>query len=374
MRRAQRAGRLGLALFCSAFLAGPSSDALAGALNTGIFPGRDWISAPLSGFFSEEKFRAFEHFLFDPADAGHHTEAALLVKDGLLVYERYAAGFGPDRAHPGWSMSKSVSGAVVGIAVAKHLFDLDAPLAKALPWKDCKADLTRITARHLLNMSSGIAWDENYTNPVSSDVIRMLYSPEGYADMGRFVCRKPQERAPGAHVRYSSGDTNLLMAALKHALGATYADFPWKELFDRTGMRSTVWERDASGTFVGSSFVHASARDFARLGLLYLRGGIWDGARILPESWVAFSRALAPAAQAHDTEEDPYGASWWLNLGKYPSAPREMYQALGHEGQQLFVFPSQNMVFVRLAADDARVDRDKMLALLMESLDRRPRR
>ena len=176
---------------------------------------------------------------------GPRTNGLVVVRDGRLVYERYARGFGPDTPHIIWSASKSVLQAVYGAAVAEGLVDLDRPVAERSPWIG-GGDKARITYRELLQMRSGIDFDEAYEfAPLFSSVLAMLYT-RGRADMAAFAAAQPMAAEAGTVWRYKSGDSLILAAALRDLVGADrYPDYPWTALFDRIGVTSAVWERDA---------------------------------------------------------------------------------------------------------------------------------
>lgn len=276
------------------------------------------------------------------------TRAVVIVEDGRLVAERYGAGFGRESALPGWSMAKSVVNALAGVLVREGKLALDTPL-RAPEWGAVDDPRRALTLRHLLHMSSGLAFTESYGNPLG-DVVWMLF---GTGDAAGFAARKPLTSPPGQQWSYSSGTTNIIARALRGAVGGTDADyqlFPRRALFEPLGMSSAIIEPDAAGTFVGSSLMFATARDWARFGLLFLQDGTWEGRRILPEGWVAFSVTPAPAAP-----DGVYGAHFWLRLGgdRYAGSgahgiPPDAYHAIGHEGQILTIIPSRRLVVVRL--------------------------
>ena len=275
------------------------------------------------------------------------TRAVVVVQDGRLVAERYAAGLGPESALPGWSMTKSVVNALAGVLVREGKLALDGPL-RVPEWSAPDDPRHALTLRQLLHMSSGLAFTESYGNPLG-DVLWMLF---GTGDAAGFAARKPLAAPAGQRWSYSSGTTNIISRALRGAVGGTEADyqlFPRRALFEPLGMTSALIEPDAAGTFVGSSLMFATARDWARFGLLFLQDGTWNGRRILPEGWVAFSVTPAPAAP-----DGVYGAHFWLRLGSdYAGSgehgiPPDTYHAIGHEGQILTVVPSRRLVVVRL--------------------------
>ena len=278
------------------------------------------------------------------------TLAVVVVHDGRIIAERYAAGYSPLHRFPGWSMAKSVTSALVGIRAGDGAIALDAAALRPEWQDDARA---RITLRQLLQMSSGLAFDESYSP--NGGATRMLFDA---ADAAAVAAASPLAHPPGTRWQYSSATTNLIAEYVRRSFGgdhAAYLAFPRARLFDRVGMRSAVLEVDAAGTFVGSSFLYATARDWARFGQLYLDDGVWQGQRILPAGWVAFSVTPAPAAPM-----GRYGAQWWLNAGDasdttrraWPELPRDVYWASGFQGQYVAVVPSQRLVVVRLGLTD----------------------
>ena len=321
------------------------------------WPDADWQSGPAP---SGPALQAFEAYAFPARDdatrQGVRSDAVVVIRDGQLVYERYA---GPTRAqtpHLAWSMSKSIMACVLGVAYGEGRFQLDDAVAQHFaPF----AAHPQVKMRHLLNWASGLAWEEDYEYaPLKSSVVAMLYT-RGRDDMAGFVAGFPADAEPGQRFRYSSGDSNVLAASLKQMVGDAYADYPWSALFEPLGIRSAVWERDASGTFVGSSYAYMTARDLARIGLLMQRGGRWKERQLLPPAWMQF--ALTPFANyrpsAEDASDGVPGGQWWLNRAPagaglpWPNAPETAFAALGHWGQALYVLPDQKLVIVRYADD-----------------------
>ncbi len=280
----------------------------------------------------------------DP-DKPVNTHAVVVLYDGKLVAEQYADGFDHRTPHMGWSMTKSIINALVGILVKEGKLELDQ--APPIPeWKD--DERSRITLNNLLQASSGLAWQESYFVP-TSDFHNMFIKSD---DKGRYAASRKLEYEPGTHFEYSSGTTNILSRMIRHVVSDTaYYSFPYKKLFHRIGMVNTTLELDASGTFVGSSYGYASARDWARFGFLYLNDGMWNGERILPEGWVTYSITPAEAAPLQE-----YGAQIWLNAGKkgdaslvkYPGLPNDAYLFDGFEENSVTVIPSRKVVIVRL--------------------------
>ena len=267
------------------------------------------------------------------------TRAIVVVRDGRLVAERYAPGFTATTPQLGWSMAKSAANLLLGTLVRQGTVRVtDAHL---LPqWRDERA---AITIEQLARMTSGLTWDETYA--LGTPVTRMLYREP---DMGGYAAGLPLAHDPGTYQQYSSGSTNILCAVL-HARTRIGADLPRRQLFGPLGLSSAVWEPDAAGHTVCSSYLWATPRDWAAIGQFALREGEWNGARLLPEDWMSWStRHLAVRS-----EETNYAAGWWVNAladgtRAEPSLPEDTFWAQGHDGQRLNVVPSAKLVVVRL--------------------------
>ena len=289
--------------------------------------------------------RVFNHaFSKRVEDQKRRTRAIVVMQHGRVVAERYADGIGPDTPLPGWSMAKSALSALVGVAVRQGKLHLDAPAALRA-WSSPGDPRRRITVSHLLRMSSGLEFDEGESNP-SSDLLRMLYDEP---DMAAFAAGKPLRGEPGARWKYSTGTTLILSRVLREALGDdAYRNLPQRALFGPLGMTHAVLEADESGTWVASSYMYATAREWGRLGQLYLQDGVWNGTRILPEGWVTYTRTPAPAAP-----DSLYGAHFWLRSpaeyrGPPATLPPGIFQAVGHEGQFITIVPTHDVVIVRM--------------------------
>jgi CubicO group peptidase (beta-lactamase class C family) len=279
------------------------------------------------------------------ADRKAATRALLVVKDGAVVAERYAPGFSAETPFLSWSMAKSVTATMVGAAVHRGFIDLEA----SAPVPEWASDEKRaaITWNDLLQMQSGLAFAEVYDDP-TSDASQMLFRAR---DAGAVAAKKPLIHPPGAHWSYSSGTTNLIQRTLRETLEANdmgYHSFARDALFAPLGMASAVLEPDSSGTFIASSFMYATARDWAKLALLYLNDGVDAGIRLLPEGWSAY---VAKPASASDNF---YGAQFWLNnpgadgRPKYiQGVPDDAYLMAGHEGQYVLIVPDKRLVIVR---------------------------
>lgn len=289
-----------------------------------------------------------------------YTRAVLVLYKGQIVAEQYAKGFTRNTRLPGWSMTKSVTSALTGILVKQGKLNIDAP-APVPEWSSATDPRHAITVKNLLQQSSGLDFLEDYTRP--GDARTMLYMK---ADMGGYTAAHQLKDKPGTVFYYSSGNSNILSRVMRQTLGdSLYYAFPYQELFYKLGMYSAVIEPDASGTFVGSSYMFATARDWARFGLLYLNHGKYNGEQILTEDWVR--QTVAPASSCRKQE---YGYQFWLNKGgKYPTAPADMFCANGYEAQRVFVIPSKKLVIVRLASThNNNFDENKFLAEIISAV------
>lgn len=337
------------------------------------WPGEQWPIAPQ---ITGPAVEALESYAFAPRNdatrEGIRTDALLIIHDGQIIYERYAAPTTAQTPHLTWSISKSLLATVLGVAYGEGRFKLDDPALKFYPALDKHP---AITLGHLLNWASGLDWQEDYEYaPLKSSVVAMLYT-RGHRDMAAFAAAHDSYAPAGQAFRYSSGDSNLLAAALKTMVGpARYADYPWTALFEPLGIRHAVWESDASGTFVASSYAYLTARDLARVGLLMARGGRWSDRQLLPEDWLAFNLKPFAGYRAQQDEAVP-GGHWWLNRpvdgapSPWPDAPPDTFAALGHWGQALYVMPSEKLVIVRYGDDrDGSYQHNELLKRVLQAL------
>jgi CubicO group peptidase (beta-lactamase class C family) len=342
-------------------------------VNADTWPDEQW---PVEPHKQTVALDALEDYAFPARDndtrEGVRTDALLVIRDGKIVYERYAAATTAQTPHLTWSISKSI---MMGVAFGEQTFQLDDPVAKFYPPFSAHPE---VTLRHLLNWTSGLDWQEDYEYaPLNSSVVAMLYT-RGRDDMARFTADHGRAQPPGTSFLYSSGDSNVLSAALKGIVGTVaYSDYPWTALFEPLGIRNAVWEADASGTYVASSYVYMTARDLARIGLLMQRGGRWQGKQMLPAGWVSFALTPVRAGQIKPDVETP-GGQWWLNRaaqgapGPWPHAPADTFAALGHWGQALYVVPSEHLVIVRYADDrDGSYVHDQLLRLVLAAFAER---
>lgn len=310
------------------------------------WPAGDRLSDTFPSGVDRERLAAAVAAAFDPPEGlpEKRTRAVLVVYRGQIVAEAYAPGFDQQTRLLGWSMTKSIIHALCGILVGEGSLSLN----EAVALSEWKGDERRmITLDQLLHMSSGLSWNEGYGD--LSDVTRMLYlSP----NVSAYAIEQALEFPPGTEWEYSSGTTNIISSIIRRTItdDPAYWSFARERLFNQIGMRSALIEPDAAGNLVGSSYGWATARDWARFGLLYLNDGEWLGRRILPQGWVDYARQEAPASGGE------YGAHFWLNRsGKLPDAPRDMFVCQGFQGQRIFILPTQELVVVRLGLADADV-------------------
>ena len=287
---------------------------------------------------------ALDHAFEEPAAPPfRRTKAVVVVRDGRVIAERYAAGIGVDTQLPGFSMTKSVVNALLGILTQQGYLSPSFP-APIPEWRGSTDPRHEIEVEHLMRMTTGLALDETGSG---FDPSNQMYLHD---DMARFAVTAAMIAAPGTRWHYSSATTQLIARIIRDAVGGpeqTLA-FAWRELFNPLRMRNVTLEFDASGTLQGSTNMLASARDWARFGLLYLNDGVVGGKRILHEDWVDFC-----AAATLDTD---YGAGFWTNRSEHQDAkgrvrlgiPRDAFFASGNLGQRIVIMPSQHLVIVRL--------------------------
>jgi len=267
-----------------------------------------------------------------------NTRGIVVAYDTLFMAEAYGEGFDKTTPLLGWSMSKSINSALIGILVKQGRLDINA----AAPIDEWKSDERKnISIRSLLQMTSGLEWVEDYGD--ISDATIMLYNR---GDVAKYAISKKAAFPPDSVWYYSSGTSNILSAIVKRSFMSeqAYLDFPRTQLFNRIGMRSAIMETDAVGTFVASSYTYATTRDWARFGLLYLNNGIWNKDTLFTDDWVDFTRSEAPKSGGK------YGAQFWLNKAGHevPDAPKDTYFADGFHGQRVYIIPSKHLVIVRM--------------------------
>ena len=267
---------------------------------------------------------------------GNTTRSLLVVYKNQIIAEKYVDGFDQNSKMLGWSMAKSIVSTVYGVLDQQNKININ-NFASIKEWEN--DERSQITINNLLQMNSGLDWEEDYTK--ISDVTKMLYLEE---DMTKSQIRKPLVGKPNESWCYSSGTTNLLVGILRQKFNTQQEnlDFWYSNLIDRMGMHSMLLEADLAGNYVGSSYAWATTRDWAKFGLLYLNKGNWNGDQIISEDWVKY------VATPTNTSEGIYGAQFWLNAsGKMPDAPKDLFFAGGYQGQKVLIIPSKDLVVVR---------------------------
>ncbi|MFV0345402.1 MAG: serine hydrolase domain-containing protein [Bacteroidales bacterium] len=298
----------------------------------------------IDSLFDMQKLRSTLNDIFaDIQEDGQGTRAVVVLYDTILVAQGYdTARVNKDSRMLGWSMSKSITADLLAIAQEQGKLDISSP-APISAWQE--DERKTITIADLLHMNSGLEWNEDYG--AVTDVTTMLYNS---GDMAAFTAAKPLEHKPNNFWYYSSGTTNILSHILKESFDTQdeYNDFPYKYLFDKIST-DPIFEQDETGTYTGSSYVYATAVDWARFGLLHLKRGKWQGGeQIIPDTWFDYITEAAIGSN------DKYGAQVWLNKGnKFPDLPKDMHSFDGHHGQIVMVIPSENMVIVRLGLNES---------------------
>ncbi len=304
-----------------------------------VYPVRDLPLEDLKSEFADNKKleqAIKKHFKDSNPEEPFGTRAVVVLKDGKLIAEQYAKGFDENSSQIGWSMTKSIFNALIGIAIQQeNLEGLDQ--TNLFPeWKD---ERRKISLKNILQMNSGLSWNEDYSTV--SEATTMLYNED---NMVNYVMNQPMEAKIGKHWEYSSGSSNLLGGILRDRMSnQEYIDFPYKYLFDKIGASSFIIETDASNNFVASSYAWATARDWAKFGQLFLNKGVVGNEQLFPPNWTEFTTEIA-----HDSDGQ-YGAQFWLpTKDEYPNSPKDMYFADGFQGQRVFIIPSEDIVIVRL--------------------------
>lgn len=306
--------------------------------------------------FKNVDYRKLNETLDVLFDSVNKTRAALVVYKNQIISERYAEGFDKNSKILGWSMTKSITGTLFGVLQHQNkinVFD-KAPITE---WEN--DERRKITIHNLLQMNSGLEWNEDYNT--ISDVSKMLFLQR---DMTKQQINKQLTGKPNETWNYSSGTTNLLSGILRNQFKThqEYLDFWYSDLIDKIGMNSMIIEADLEGNYVGSSYGWATPRDWAKLGLLYLHNGNWNGEQLFTKEWVKYATTATP------TSDGWYGAQIWLNAGnRYPNVPKNMYFFSGYQGQNVFILPDEDLVVVRMGLTK-NADVDTFLSGIIESI------
>lgn len=285
-----------------------------------------------------------------------NTTSFLVIYKDKLIAEKYAFGVTPETPVLGWSMTKTVTGMLIGLLHEQGAIDINAP-APIAEWQG--SDKANITTTNILHMASGLDFDEGYEG--LSDVSLMLYRR---ANMAGYASSRPQTSTPGSTFNYATGDALLLSRIVTNSVGGDLQsayDFYQRELFHPLDIRSAFIEFDASGTFVGGAYGYMTPRDWARLGLFYLNRGEWNGQQILSKKWVDFAFTPSPAAEN-------YGVQLWMNTNgaEWPELPTGIYHFSGHQGQEILMVPEHDLVVVRTGVTEE--DRDIGIEAFMQGI------
>jgi CubicO group peptidase (beta-lactamase class C family) len=315
---------------------------------------RDWPTGDRDAFAraGTAQARALDSILAWAFDDGalarpQHTRGIVVVHGGRIVAERYAPGWGPYTPQLSWSMGKSIAATLIGVLVQQGALRVEDP-APLDEWRGERDPRRNIRVADLLRMSSGLDFDNLGLNPATSYIAANEHFRPYFdaLDVAAHAVHQPPRFAPGEVWRYRNSDPLALMAIARRiveARGEDFLSFPQRQLFERIGARSFVLETDAWGNFIITGFDFGGTRDWARLGLLYLRDGVWEGERILPEEWGAFVASPAPGDPSRG-----YGGLFWLNHGgAMDRLPEDAYWMAGYMGQTTMIIPSRDLVVVR---------------------------
>ncbi|OSY88745.1 beta-lactamase [Tenacibaculum holothuriorum] len=269
------------------------------------------------------------------------TRAVVVLYKDQIIAEHYGQGINKNSKLLGWSMTKSITSTLFGILQCKGKIDVHAK-APIEEWQN--DERKNITIHNLLQMNCGLEWLEDYNT--ISDATRMLFLDK---NMTTTQVKKPLISKPNESFNYSSGVTNVLSGILRKQFDThqEYLDFWYSSLIDKIGMNSMTIETDMSGNYVGSSYAWATPRDWAKLGLLYLHNGEWNGENLFDKDWVTY--ATTPTPTSNTKKDGGYGAQIWLNTGnRYPDVSKKMFSFNGYQGQNVFILPDENLVVVRM--------------------------
>lgn len=330
-------------------------------------------------------------FVFEVPAKQHVSDALYVMQGEEVLLEEYRRGYKPETRHYAWSISKTLTGTMIGAAVQLGAIQLNDSIEKYLAplgYDDLfrlNPDLKKITVEHLMEWGSGLNYSEEYEHAkdrTDSSVIQQLYSKKTTKDSIRYILSHKVEAEPGTRFRYTTGDSTLLMGVLRGAFPQNQVGFPWTLLFEPLGMQETTFETDEKGTYVGGAFAYLSARDLVKVGQLYLNDGVYNGKRILPEGWNQYTWEIGKTYHKTDTnlvgkEFQMPGRQWWLNIDrkdpaqpKFPNAPKDTFMGIGHWGQYLIVIPSKNIVAVRFGEDkQGQIDKDALVSKIVKYVE-----
>lgn len=324
------------------------------------FPYGDIVNRQNVSGVDYKKLKEAADSAFDPQNEMIElkTRSLLVMHKDSIIFERYANGYDKNTEILGWSMTKSIMNTWVGMMVKDNLLQIsNTNLFEE--WKD--DDRKNISLNDLLRMESGLEWEEVYSE--ISTATNMLYNSE---DNGGLALNQPLEFEPGTHWEYSSGTSNIISKYLRNQFANhdDYLRFPHQRIFNKLNMTNTTLEIDEAGGYIGSSYCYATTRDWARFGTFYLRDGVWNDERLLPEGWVDYTKTPTRASNGR------YGAHFWTNAGSkyYKDAPADMFSANGYEGQRVFIIPSKDLIIVRMGLSE-NFDFNSLVKNICDSVD-----
>jgi CubicO group peptidase (beta-lactamase class C family) len=327
-----------------------------------------------TGYAASSASKELLDFTFKNEKGSYTSDELYVMKGDEVLLEEYRRGYKADTRHYAWSISKTISGTLIGAAVQRGDLSLQDPIEKYLgpigyqDLFDKDPNLKKITVEHVMEWGTGFNYSEEYEHAESrtdSSVIQQLYSKLSSQDSIRYILSHKVEKEPGTHFRYTTGDSTVLMGVLKGVYKNNQKNFPWDILFNELDMKEITFEADLKGTYVGGAFAYVTARDLAKIGRLYLNDGLHKGKQLLPPDWSSYTWAMSKTYKNTDKSKigmgfNMPGRQWWLNRdrkdpskAKYPQAPKDTFFGIGHWGQYLIVIPSKNIVAVRFGEDKA---------------------
>ena len=327
------------------------------------WPIPDWEVSENLNQIDTDQCQNFENFAFKTK--GVKTDGLLIIKNGIIDYEKYSNDYDVNRPHVLWSVTKTITGILLGTAERDGRINLDDKLFNFYPNSNADNNYNKITIKNLLYLDTGFIWDEKNQSINDNSVVEMLFG-KGHKDMALFATRnKLIKEGPFYEWTYSTGTPTITMGVLHKVYGDKINDeFPWMNLFNPLGLHTAFFERDLTGSYIGGAGAFATPRDLAKIGHLFLNQGIWDGEVIITPGWIKKMLTPSPGYISPGTVIDDvrdtgvYGGSLWINRavkkgqGKpYPYSPDDMYLAVGLQGQLLIMLPSQKMLIVRTGHD-----------------------
>jgi CubicO group peptidase (beta-lactamase class C family) len=305
------------------------------------------------------------------ADPASLTAAFLVVYKGRIVAERYMPGIAKDTQLESWSMGKSITSTLFGLLVKDGTYTLEQPAPVPL-WRAPEDPRSKIRNMDLLRMSGGLQFLASQDPDYSPDkgYPDHFYIYTGAVDSFEYSINRPLQFPPNTEGRYRNCDPLTIGYLIKQAVrkrGEEYLTWPQRALFDRIGIRRQVLETDPYGNFLLTGYDYGTARNWARIGLLHLQNGMWQGTRILPEEWAKFVSTPAPAWKRNN-----YGGLFWVNGDGAWNLPRDAYYAAGAGGQNTWIVPSHDLVVVRMGhmrgAGTARKPTNAALGMLIDAI------